>query len=679
MEKILFLAILLFLPLLQAELKCEHIYSVKTQFFLNSHIKKIKMNQFLENKSVSSFIDNLDPGKMYLTQVEARKLKKMMKGIFNETRKGKCKVIISVYKQFLKYFDKRIEFIRRTLKSPQFKLIAETSIKTKKNKKRSLTLKDSLKNQEKHLQIQVARWKDKEMSFQKAKTLVLKFYQRFYARLQSRTDEQIFSEYLKAFARSLDPHSNYFSREEWNDFQIGLKLSFEGIGAHLRFDELDGLTTVHDLVEGGAAERGGKLKREDKIVAVAQGTKGRSEIPKDKLKFEDVVGLDISKVVKKIKGPRGTSVYLKVLRKVKKKEKKVFVKIVRDKIKLESKRASISYVESYIKGKPKKIGIIRLSSFYADRKGFASSEDVKNLLIEAKKKSVSGIVLDLSKNSGGVLNEAVKISGLFFKSGNVVKQSQKNHPPVLLRDKDGKTYFKGPLVVLIDRESASASEIVAGALKDYKRAIVVGGAHTFGKGTVQMVNIIPHPSPLKTKDVLGATKTTVGLFFIPGGFSTQHIGVSSDITFPSAYDYVEAFLEKDQPNALPPEKMVTFLSEEAYSGGWKKVTTKLKKFLAFKSKKRIKKNKDFEKIIAEGKEYKQKDNQYLSVKEVLDSSDERLKQKKKLEANKKLTKAQKKASQKKDYLNSPYIKEAVNILSDMLKYYDKNTALSSST
>ena len=426
------------------------------------------------------------------------------------------------------------------------------------------------------------------------------------------------------------------------------------------------MTTVHSLVEGGAAERGGLLKPKDKIIAVAQGVKGKKV---EELRFEDVVGWELTDVVKKIKGPRGTSVFLKILRKKKGKSERRVIKIVRDKINLKSQRATIDYTKRFLKGKQRNIGIIRFPSFYGDGKKVSVSSDIKKLLKEAKKKSIDGLILDLSSNGGGLLNEAVKVSGLFLKKGNIVKETQRNSDDIIFSDNSKSVYYGGPLVVLVNKASASSSEIVAGALKDYSRAVIVGGKATYGKGTVQSVNIVPSPSPLKRGNILGAVKTTVGFFFVPKGYSTQYIGVTSDIVLPNALDFLDELSERSLPNALSPEKGTPFLSNSVYDSSWRKISQKLKMFLQKKSKKRVSKNKEFKKIIAEGKKSQKKNKKLISVKEILEVAKERSKNKRE-EENKKLTEKQKKLEKKKKYLERVDLVEAVNVVVDMINYYE---------
>ena len=628
------------------------------------------MNEKGEKKVIDNFITRMDPSKLYLTRKQENAIRKDLKGIFKNTEKSNCEPIIKAYKKFAQYYDARIEFIKKTLKSPKFRVNKKTFVPKGERKKRYRSIAKAQSAHQKLLQFEVAQLQSTDVSFNKAKEVVKKRYMRNYRKVQVRAQsrEKILIEYMKAFAFSLDPHSDYLSRDDWNSLQEGLQLSIEGIGAFLSFDEITGMTVVRSLVKGGAAIRGGLLKEKDKIIAVAQEPKKR-----EKLKYEDVIGMELSEVVKKIKGPKNTDVYLRVLRKKGKGNIKLEFKIKRAKIQIESGRPEMVYRYRTIKGKKRKIALINLPSFYGDKKtGLSATEDIKKELQKASKEGVSGVVLDLTGNSGGILHEAVSIAGLFFKKGNVVKQSRS---PVL-KDRDKNTYFSGPLVVLVNQNSASASEIVAGSLKDYKRAVVVGGKHTFGKGTVQSIQLIPKPSPLRAPDVIGAARLTVGMYFTPSGFSTQNIGVKAHIVFPNYLDEAK-HLERDYPNALKPEVTTPFLSQDQINdGSWIPITEKLVSYLKRRSQIRIKKSKKFKKIVATLKKDKirEEKEKTLSIEAFLrDSSEEKEKQKE----NKKLSYKQLQEKDKKLYLERADIEEAINIVADMIGYYRQNKLFSS--
>jgi carboxyl-terminal processing protease len=333
---------------------------------------------------------------------------------------------------------------------------------------------------------------------------------------------------------------------------------------------------------------------------------------------------------------------------------------VRDKIKLEDDAASIVFVDKEVGGQKKKIGIINFPSFYADSKpgGRSSAADLKKLLAEAREKKADGLVLDLSTNGGGSLDDAVKIGGLFFQTGNVVKQSSRDEKKteLTLKDTDPAVDWSGPLVVLTSRISASASEIVSGTLQDYKRAVIVGGDHTFGKGSVQSVMPLPMG--------LGALKVTIGMFFIPGGNSTQHRGVAADVVLPGPFS-TEDMGEKSLDYSLPPKTIPAFISPEAYvkegPSAWKEIQSDWIKTLREKSKARVEKSEDFKKIVEELAKSK-KNGKVIKVSEILDDKDKKEK-KSKAKANKKLAKAER----DKEYLKRADIEEASQVLLDLIQ------------
>ena len=361
-------------------------------------------------------------------------------------------------------------------------------------------------------------------------------------------------------------------------------------------------------------------------------------------------------MVRKIRGEKGTKVRLTILRKQGEEKKRFDVTLVRDKIKLEDEAASILYQQKEVAGAKKKIGIINFPSFYADsrRGGRSSAADLKKLIAEARAQKVDGLVLDLSNNGGGSLEDAVKIAGLFFQTGNVVKQSSRegNKGEQTYKDVDSTVDWTGPLVVLTSRISASASEIVAGTLQDYKRAVILGNDHTFGKGSVQSVMPIPQN--------LGAIKVTVGMFFTPGGYSTQHRGVNSDIQIPGPF-VSDDFGEKYLDYSLPEKKIDTFVSPDAFmkegSGAWVTVGADWIRSLSEKSRLRVDKDPEFKKIQDELAKSKAK-GKMIKLSEVVKDKEK----KEKAKAIKNASKSEK----DKEYLKRADIVEAANVLGDLI-------------
>ncbi|MBW2696759.1 MAG: tail-specific protease, partial [Deltaproteobacteria bacterium] len=341
---------------------------------------------------------------------------------------------------------------------------------------------------------------------------------------------------------ALDPHSNYLSHDVLEDFQISMELSLDGIGVAL--SSRDGYSVVEKVIPGGAADGLDVLEPKDKIIAVAQD--GEEPV--------DIIDMDLRDVVRLIRGKRGTKVHLTILRQAETTER-FRVSIVRDKISLEEQAAKLRFEDVVIEGEKKKIAILELPSFYGGRNPGErqSSNDVEKLLEKARKAKADGLILDLSRNGGGLLENSVEITGFFIKKGGVVAVKDTFSKVQVLKDRDANILWDLPMVVLTSRVSASASEIVAGALKDYRRAVIVGDGHTFGKGTVQ--SMVPLP------EGLGALKVTTALFFRPGGKSTQHEGVHSDVVVPSIFG-TDDFGEMHQTYSLPSQSIDAFVDDD---------------------------------------------------------------------------------------------------------------------
>ncbi|HQL83032.1 MAG TPA: carboxy terminal-processing peptidase, partial [Spirochaetota bacterium] len=350
-----------------------------------------------------------------------------------------------------------------------------------------------------------------------AKKKLAKKYELMNKRVEEINEEKLLDRFMNAFSTALDPHSNYLTQDENEDFSISMKLKLEGIGVRLKSE--DGFVIVESIIVGGAADKLPekiKLKPGDKIIAVSQS---------DGEAF-DVIDMDLRDVVKKIRGAKGTEVRLTVLRKGGEDNKaiRMIVPIVREEISLKDSDAEseIFYLD---KEKKNKIGYIKLPSFYYDREsGKSSSGDVRDILGRLKTEGVRCIVLDLRGNPGGLLNEAVDIAGYFIDSGPVLQIVDGRNYPHVVSDNDENIVYSGPIVVLIDKFSASASEILAGAIKDYNRGLIVGPESTFGKGTVQTYNELPQKK--------GAVKITISIFYQPSGTSNQLTGIAPDIKVP---------------------------------------------------------------------------------------------------------------------------------------------------
>lgn len=366
------------------------------------------------------------------------------------------------------------------------------------------------------------------------KETVKKRYERLIKTLEEETREDQATAFLSALARSYDPHSEYMSPRALDNFNIQMGLSLVGIGAVLRTD--DGYAKVVELVPGGPADKGGKLKVNDRIVGVAQGNED----------FEDVVDMKLDRVVERIRGKKGTTVRLQVQPASAVDPSKLeVITIVRDEVELKDQQAKAQVIDvDNEKSGDSRIGWLTLPSFYANmnQKGQqrSTTEDVTALLKRLKKENIQGLVIDLRGDSGGSLDEAIRMTGLFIPRGPVVQVKDTNGNLEAHNDRDPGVLWDGPLIVLMNRGSASASEIFAAALQDYGRAVIVGDEQSFGKGTVQTLLDVQRFMPLfaQSRDA-GAIKLTIQKFYRIKGGSTQLKGVASDIVLPSLTDQPE--------------------------------------------------------------------------------------------------------------------------------------------
>jgi carboxyl-terminal processing protease len=374
--------------------------------------------------------------------------------------------------------------------------------------------------------------------------LIARRYDRLARNVHEQDKDEQVKLFLDALAQTYDPHSEYLSKADLKNFSINMGLSLVGIGAMLRTE--DGYAKIESLVPGGPAQTDGRLKVGDRITAVAQGP----------AEFNDVRDMRLDRVVEQIRGKKGTKVRLLVIpADAPDPSKRKTVELVRDEIKLKDQEARADVIiKKGENGEPVKLGWITLPSFYADmdKHQKSTTKDVLALLKRLKKENIGGLIVDLRRNGGGSLEEAIALTGLFLKSGPVVQTKGSNGNIVVSSDPDPGLAYGGPMIVLTSRQSASASEIFAAALQDYGRALIVGDKNTFGKGTVQTILEIGRFTSLlgNRSQEDGALKLTIQKFYRVAGGSTQLHGVASDIVLPSLSDLPE-FGEGALKNCLP--------------------------------------------------------------------------------------------------------------------------------
>ena len=633
-------------------LKCIHLPQLMEAYF-KGHYSHKTLTESIRSNTVDQLIKNLDASKTLFLDEDVQLLRKTLPTLFSGIQKGDCRALEDAYSLMIRRAKENEDYVRSFLgKSYVLDETVEVSLDPEKRKfPKNNTEKQALLRGLIHFQI--SNYLLSSMKLPQAKEQLIHRYELATKRVQERQTEGVANGFAEAFASALDPHSSYMSADTLEDFQIQMNLSLEGIGASLSSE--DGYTVIEDTIPGGGAERSGLLRPKDKIISVTQ----------EGAKPVSVMDMDLRDVVKMIRGKKGTKVTLTILRQAEKTET-FDVMITRDKIDIKDQAAKISFETRKAGDKSTKIAVIDLPSFYGGNKGGRScSADIRQLLEEAKREKADGVVLNLTRNGGGLLDEAVKISGLFINRGAVVATRDTANNTQVLEDQEEGVVWKGPLVVLISRMSASASEILAGALQDYRRAIVVGSDHTFGKGSVQAV--------VDLSSGLGAMKVTTGMFFIPGGRSTQHSGVNADIVLPPVYALDEVG-EKTLDYSLPPQAIPSFVSQEVNGAQavarWDAVDPKVIPMLGSKSRDRVAKEPKFAEVKKELEEAS-KNRGVVKLSELRKKSAKE-KEKEKREEQKLAKKAGDKSSRKDreariKETEAPLVNEAVNILVDWIE------------
>jgi carboxyl-terminal processing protease len=511
----------------------------------NSHYRRLKLNDSLSSVILDNYILSLDNSKTYFTAGDIAALDKYRRSIDDLTREANVDPAYEIYALFRQRFGERMKYVTEKLITQPFDFTATEFFETDRDKETWCKTNEELNDvwrrliKSQALSLKLAGKNQDEIT----KTLKER-YDRFI-KLRQFTSEDVFSLYMNSITESYDPHTNYLSPRAADQFKQSMSLSLEGIGARLQTE--NDYTKVAEVITGGPAEKSNLIKANDRIIAVGQGETGE---------LVDVIGWRIDEVVKLIKGPKGTTVRLSILPV----ETGVngppkIISLVRDKIQLEDQRAKKAVVTYEKDGKPVKMGVITLPSFYMDFEAYqkgdpnytSTTRDVKRLIEELKSEKIDGLVLDLRDNGGGSLSEAIDLTGLFIKDGPVVQVKNSMNKIEVGVDENPSIAYGGPMIVMTNRFSASASEIFAGAIQDYHRGVVVGES-TYGKGTVQTV--VNLDRMMNEKEPVGELKITFQKFYRVTGSSTQHKGVTPDIKLPTALD-PEQFGESSSKSALP--------------------------------------------------------------------------------------------------------------------------------
>ena len=504
------------------------------------HYNKPPLNDERSLKIYDSYLKLLDPSRSYFTAADIAEFDQWRTQFDDLLKSGDLDPGFIIYKRHLERLKQRLDFVLAQLDDGVDKLdfSIDESLQTDREKapwaKNSAELDDLWR---KRLKDEALRLKIAGKEPKAIQELLLKRYKNQISRLEQTRGEDIFQAYINAFAQTYDPHTNYLSPDNAENFDINMSLSLEGIGAVLQND--NDYVKVVRLVPAGPADKSKQIVPADKIIGVAQGNG----------EMVDVIGWRLDEVVKLIRGPKGSVVRLDVIpaSNAPNDQTSKVVAITREAVKLEEQAAKKSVLKLQHEGHDYKLGVIEVPAFYLDFKAFragdpnytSTTRDVKRLLGELQKEKVDGVVLDLRNNGGGSLQEATELTGLFIDQGPTVLVRNSDGRVDVLNDENTGIFYKGPLTVLVNRLSASASEIFAGAMQDYHRALIIGG-QTFGKGTVQTVQPLNH----------GELKLTLAKFYRVSGQSTQHQGVIPDIEYPAVVDTKEIG-ESALPEAMP--------------------------------------------------------------------------------------------------------------------------------
>ena len=520
----------------------QHSISTKrvTARLTQSHYEKFKLDDEFASKIFNRYIDFLDPAHNTFLQSDVEEMRaKYGTKLDDQLYAGELSAAFDMYDLMTKRRYERYKYALSLLdKEPDLK--ANDQIEVERDKAPfPKTTAEADKLWEERVKNDIINLYLKEKKWSEIKKTLVKRYDLAIKRLTQIKADDILQTYLNAFAREIDPHTSYLSPRAAKAFQESMNLSLEGIGATLSME--DDITSIRSLVPGAPAARSKKISVGDKIVGVGQGEKGE---------IEDVIGWRLDDVVDKIKGKKGSVVRLEI--EPEKGGKTKIISLTRDKVRIEDSAAKLSVDK--VDGK--NIAVIKIPSFY-----IGLTSDVRKLLAQMKEKKADALIIDLRENGGGSLTEVIELSGLFIKEGPVVQVRDAFNRIKVHEDPEAdKSIYDGKLMVMINRHSASASEIFAAAMQDYNRAIIVG-QQTFGKGTVQQSRSLNFVYDLD-KDPLGYIQYTIQKFYRINGGSTQLKGVDADIKFPEIINAAKTG-ESFEDNALPRDKIPAASYQEA--------------------------------------------------------------------------------------------------------------------
>jgi carboxyl-terminal processing protease len=571
-----------------------------------SHLSGQSLDDTISQRCMETFIKELDPLKLFFYQSDVDEFMRSRNRLDDLFRRGDIRFAYDVFARFLARVDERIQLAQANLDVKHDFTVDEEMIRDPEAATFAKTPEEAADKWRQRVKFDLMKEVADDVSLDEAVKKLRKRYDSIGKSWQQTDNDELLERYLSAMTTGFDPHSSYMAPSTLDNFNITMRLELDGIGASLR--SVDGYTVVQNIIPGGAADKHGSIKPEDKIVGVGEGPDGA---------IEDIVDMKLNDVVKKIRGKRGTIVRLEI-DPADNSERKVLT-ITRDRIELKDSEARSEIIERGKKadGTPYRLGVIQLPSFYMDMDGArlglpefkSTTRDVRRLLEQFNTQNVDAVVIDLRWNGGGSLTEAVNMTGLFIDDGPVVQVKGPDGRTQPYKDQEPGMAWEGPLVVIINKFSASASEIFAGAVQDYGRGVVIGDHATHGKGTVQQLfNLGEALFRIREIPNMGALKLTIQQFYRPGGDSTQNRGVVSDLELPSLTTHLDVG-ESDLDHALAFNR-VNPLQHDMYH----MVDAKLIDGLRERSKQRIAQSEYFEKATKQIARYEeQKDRKTVTL------------------------------------------------------------------
>jgi len=604
------------------------------------HLSRTDVDDEKSRRCLKNFVKSLDPMKLYFYQSDVDGFLESADLLDDQLKRGNINFAYDVFNTFLKRVDERVAVVDELLNMEHDFTVDEEMVTDRDLLQFPTDAEEARERWRKRVKYDLLVQKADDVEGQEAIDKLHRRYTSFARRMHQTDRDELLEMYLTALTSGYDPHTNYMAPSTLENFEIQMRLQLDGIGAALQ--SMDGETVVSKIIPGGAADKHGELKPEDRIIGVGQGVDGE---------IVDTLDMKLADVVALIRGKRGTVVRLKV-KPADGGDTKI-LDITRAKIELKDSEARARVFEEGRKpdGEPYKIGVIDLPSFYMDMNGArlrlpnfkSTTRDVRRILEQFNRDGVDAVIMDLRRNGGGSLTEAINLTGLFIDRGPVVQVKDADGEVQHYDDLDRGTAWDGPLMVLVSKLSASASEIFAGAIQDYNRGLIVGDRTTHGKGTVQTLRELGRelffgPNPPS----LGALKVTMQKFYRPSGDSTQSRGVVSDIELPSLTEHLDIGesdldfamefdkvdrVDFDAENFVAPHivHQLTMLSRQRReaSPDFEKVERRIERYLERKNQKSVTLNE--EKFMAQREELNSEEDDEEELRELVDPEDSDIK------------------------------------------------------